>query len=97
MQNTTPLTAGSSLPRIILYAFLAVSIWKAWFGSVDVLPKAIAQIPDSGVQRKQILAAVNRSNDLLAQLDQTLRTQTLKVRIIGTDNKSTAKRPGRRP
>jgi len=97
MQNTPARTTSSSVPRTILYAFLAITIWKVWFGSVDVLPKAIAQIPDSALQRKQLISAVNRSNELLAQLDQTLKTQTLKVQLTGTDNKSTSKRPGRRP
>ena len=59
------------------------------------MPKvASAQIPDSGMQRKLLLEETRRTNQLLTELIQTIKTGTFKVRIEGTDNKATAKRRG---
>lgn len=51
-------------------------------------PRAVAQIPDSGLQRKEMLAEQQRTNSLLDSMLQYLRTQTLKVKVVGTDKQS---------
>lgn len=60
-------------------------------------PRAMAQIPDSGLQRKQMLEATDRTNLLLDQILQFLRTQTVKVKVVGTDKdtKADSKEPPR--
>ena len=50
--------------------------------------RAMAQIPDSGLQRKQMLDLQDRTNALLDGILQHLRTQTLKVKVVGTDKES---------
>lgn len=83
-----------STSRLILILFLAATAWKVWFGVPEILPVARAQIPDSGTQRKVLIEEVRRTNQLLSQLHQTIKTGTLKVRIEGTDNKAAASRSG---
>ena len=50
--------------------------------------QAFAQIPDSGLQRKQMLGMQDRSNVLLDEILQFLRTQTLKVKVVGPDKEA---------
>ena len=61
--------------------------------SGPLIPRAQAQVPDSGAQRLKLLAENKKTNALLDQILQHLRTQTVKVKVIGTDkdNKSTSK------
>ncbi len=55
-----------------------------------VQPRAWAQFPDTGQQRVQILEAQERTNSLLDQILQFLRTQTIKVKVVSTDKDSKA-------
>ncbi len=50
-----------------------------------MLPHAVAQIPDSGRQRKKMLDEIERTNELLERVLDTLRTQTFKVSMESTD------------
>ncbi len=51
-------------------------------------PRAYAQIPDSGLQRKELLEAQQQTNAKLDLILQHLRTQTIKVRVVGTDKET---------
>ena len=74
--------------RTLVILFLAATCWKVWLGEPQVLPIAAAQIPDSGMQRKVLIDELRLTNQLLTQLDATLKTHTLKVRIEGTDKQA---------
>jgi len=50
-----------------------------------IVPEAKAQIPDSGLQRKQLLASQAKTNATLGQILQHLRTRSIKVEVVGTD------------
>ena len=50
--------------RVLLTAFLALTCLKAWTGSGELNPIASAQIPDSGLQRKQLLDEVRITRSL---------------------------------
>ena len=54
-------------------------------------PRAHAQIPDSGLQRRQLLEAQNDTNAKLDRILQHLRTQTIKVKVVGTDKETKRK------
>ncbi len=56
-----------------------------------VQPRALAQIPDSGKQRYQLLDAQKRTTANLERILQHLRTQTIKVKVVSTDKDN--KRP----
>ena len=70
---------------VVCVAGLAAATASA---QTTVNPRAVAQIPDSGLQRKEMLAEQQRTNSLLDSLLQYLRTQTLKVKVVGTDKQS---------
>ena len=85
---------GRQWLRTLGGAVALLTILRVWLGPVDIVPAAQAQIPDSGLQRKQILDQSRRTNELLARILNTLETRTFNVRIEGADKKSTA--PARR-
>ena len=75
---------------VVLLGVIAIQL-SVWLG--PHLPRAQAQIPDSGLQRKQLLESQAEISATLDQILQHLRTQTIKVKVIGTDKdiKSTSK------
>jgi len=54
-------------------------------------PRALAQIPDSGKQRYELLDAQRKTTAALERILHHLRTQTIKVKVSGTDKDN--KRP----
>jgi len=76
--------------RIAVGVFIFLSCLKAWVSPGTLLQPAEAQIPDAGLQRKQTLEAIERTNILLLDIKSTLETKPLNVRIVGADNKADA-------
>lgn len=75
---------------LIAVALVAIMIELATL-IPTILPAAQAQIPDSGMQRKEMTEAIERTNQKLDDLKDVLRTQVLKVRVVATDtDKKTA-------
>lgn len=72
--------------QVLLGAFVLLTCVRVWTGSQPILPRATAQIPDSGAQRKLLIDEVRRSNELLSQIKQLLEKGTLNVRLRGADN-----------
>jgi uncharacterized protein YpmS len=71
----------------VLLAVIAIEL------SVFMSPiesRALAQIPDSGLQRKQMVDAQDRTNSILEGILQHLRTQAVKVKVVSTDKDSKA-------
>ncbi len=60
-------------------------------------PVAQAQIPDTGLQRREIIEGIERTNQKLDELKDLLRTQVLKVRVVGTDTDKKTTQPPRKP
>ena len=71
--------------RMLVAGVLAATCARVWLGPGEFLPRAVAQIPDSGLQRKKMVDELARINHLLGQIHHTLRTRTIKVRVEGTD------------
>ena len=59
-------------------------------------PAAYAQVPDSGLQRKQLLDGQLAGNRTLERILTTLRESTIKVKVVGTD-KDMKDKTGRTP
>lgn len=51
-------------------------------------PQAYAQIPDSGLQRKQLLDEQKKTSRTLGNILQHLKTQSIKVKVVGTDKEA---------
>lgn len=81
----------STWGRWLVSAVLIATCVRVWLIPGDaMLPRAQAQIPDSGLQRKQLVDAAHRTNDLLAQIVDILGSRTIQVRVVDTDNTGTA-------
>ncbi len=63
---------------VLLLALVAVELWGERGG---VLPAAMAQIPDSGLQRNQLLEEARRTNALLEQILRHLESKPIRVRL----------------
>jgi hypothetical protein len=48
-------------------------------------PAAVAQIPDTGLQRKQIIDEQRRTNELLEQILDVLQNRTIKVQMSASE------------
>lgn len=78
-----------------LLAIIAIEL-SVFIGPLT--PRAQAQIPDSGLQRRQLLELQRETNTKLDRILQHLRTQTVKVQVVGTDKgKETGRIPARKP
>jgi hypothetical protein len=66
--------------------FVALTCLRIWLGPFPLLERAEAQIPDAGLQRKQILEEAKHTNELLSDIKRILESQTLHVRLEGADN-----------
>jgi len=75
-----------SLTAIAVLLTVIVIELSALIGPVQ--PRASAQILDGGQQRKQLLEAQQTTNMKLDRILQHLRTQAIKVKVVGTDKDS---------
>ena len=76
--------------RLGVALFVLLTCLHVWIGPVQILEHASAQIPDSGHQRKLLIDETRRTNQLLTEIAQILREQTLNVRIATADNQPAA-------
>ncbi len=90
-----PMAARSATLRWILRILVAVTCLRVWTGPVDLLPKAIAQIPDSGRQRMHLVEEARETNRLLREALALLKSGSLQVRLEGTDKKAAGPRAAR--
>ncbi len=74
--------------RRAIAVFLLLTCVRVWLGPEPIVGPARAQIPDSGLQRKLLLAEAERTNGLLTDIKRLLETGTLNVRIQGADNQA---------
>ncbi len=75
-------TRGLLAVLTVLLAVVTVELW-AWLPSTT--PAAVAQVPDAGAQRYELIAEVRQTNKLLEDILDHLRTKTIKVNIRDTD------------
>ena len=73
-----------------IVVLLAVIVFELSALTGPLLPRAMAQIPDSGLQRIQLLDGQRRIHRSVEALLQHLRTQVIKVRVVSTDKDSEA-------
>lgn len=78
----------------LVVAFVLLTCLRVWTGPLPMLEKAYGQLPDAGLQRKQILDEAKTTNQLLTEIKETLAKGTLHVRLEGADNQGTPGSPG---
>ena len=69
----------------VLTALLAVIAVELWVAMPDGSSVARAQIPDTGLQRLQIIEEARKTNQILEQIREQLREGCMKVRLEDTD------------
>lgn len=77
---------GLATVRGVLLLLAVVGGASLISGPLRFLEPAVAQIPDSGLQRKQILAEAVRANQLLGEIKQILSTMAIDLRAATADN-----------
>lgn len=95
MKRTVELRLDKWTRRLLcaVAALLAVIAAELWAGLPAAQP-VWAQIPDSGRQRQELLEEARRTNRLLSEIVEHLKSGTLKVDLADTD-KQQAKAPPR--
>ncbi len=72
---------------MMVLAALATGV-RVWIAPPTWVTPVYAQIPDSGLQRKELLDEARRTNQLLIEMRQLLKEHTFNVRIQGADKPS---------
>lgn len=80
---------------LAITCLLTVIAVELWVGRPSMLPAARAQIPDPGRQRNEIVGETRRTNELLLQILNHLRTQPIKVELKATDEQKGLRRAPR--
>jgi hypothetical protein len=78
---------------VALTVLLTIIVIELWAGRPTMTPEARAQVPDSGAQRNQMIEETRRTNQLLEQILDHLRTKPVKVKTVDTDKAD--ERPGK--
>ncbi len=91
--ESQPTTFQSRGVRVILAGFVLASCAHVWMDPGTVVSEARAQIPDAGTQRIKLMHEVQRTNELLVQILDTLANGTLSVRIEGAEEPASARSP----
>ena len=71
----------------ILTGLLAVIVVELWVGLPSSVPSAIAQIPDTALQRENILDEAKKTNRLLEKILDHLKSGTVKVKSESADKR----------
>ena len=77
----------------LLGVFAVLTCLRVWTAPATLGGPALAQIPDSGAQRKLLLEEARETNRLLADIKQLLESHTFNVRVRGADNQADKKAP----
>ena len=82
---------------VAITALLTVVAVELWAGRPSALPSAHAQVPDTGRQRLRLIEESRRTNELLTEILDHLRTKPIKVKVIGTDKSKESRRNRKSP
>lgn len=77
-----------------LTVLLAVIALELWVGLPSSASPAMAQIPDTGLQRLQIVEETRKTNQLLQEILNYLKTGTVKVKTESADKRGGKKDKG---
>lgn len=95
--HTVTLDRATKRLLSVIAVLLAVLIVELWALRPDSTTPAHAQIPDTGLQRQQIVDEQRRTNDLLSATLEHLRTKPIKVRVEASEKPAGQAKRGDRP
>jgi len=98
MSNTSS-NVNSNWTQRFVVLLVVLTCLKVWVGPMNADQPAAAQsqVVDPGEQRLQLLAAANRTNELLAEIKQLLTSHIFNVTLKGADNQSVSPVKSRGP
>lgn len=70
---------------LLLTAVIVATLCRVWLGPITVERTALAQIPDAGAQRNEVIAEIRKTNQLLGSIADLLEKRTLNVRVMPAD------------
>lgn len=79
-------TRGLLTALVVLLTIIAVELWA---GRPSDLPTARAQIPDTGLQRLEIVQESRRTNALLEQILEHLKSKPIQVTLKADEGSKT--------
>jgi hypothetical protein len=79
---------GARLLRVAVGFFVLLTCLRVWTVPPRWAEPALAQIPDSGLQRKEMLDEARRTNELLSDIKRLLQEHTFNVTVVGADKQS---------
>jgi len=71
--------------NLAFHGVLIASLFRVWLGPITIERTALAQIPDAGAQRKELVEELRKTNQMLAGIKDHLEQRTLNVRVVGAD------------
>ncbi len=77
--------AGRPLAGALAFALVVIAL-GLWDGRSTTPPAALGQIPDTAMQRHQLLEEARRTNQLLSAILEHLRTEPIRVQSATTTN-----------
>ena len=69
------------LAQVVVVGFVLVTCLKVWLGPGRVVERAYGQVPNAAAQRIGIIDEIRKTNQLLEQIKEALKTETFDVRI----------------
>lgn len=88
--SVAPWRRRPSFWKLGLGVLCVATCLKTWFPSERVLPAAEAQVPNPADQRRDLVRATQRTNELLTDIKRLLESGKLQVRVEATDNLPTS-------
>lgn len=71
--------------RLLVTAVIVATLCRVWLGPITVERTVLAQIPDAGAQRNEVIAEIRKTNQLLGSIADLLEKRTLNVRVMPAD------------
>jgi len=87
MNHQIPRNRRTRIFQIAVVFLLGAIAIAAWDVRPNIKSEAMAQIPDTALQRKQMIDEQRVTNELLTRILLHLETMPIKVRSVGSDER----------
>lgn len=71
--------------NVLVAVVVVATLIRVWLGPITLDRPALAQIPDAGAQRKELVEELRQTNQMLAEIKTLLAERTLNVRVVAAD------------
>lgn len=71
--------------KLLITIVVVATLCRVWLGPITIERTVLAQIPDAGTQRNEVIAEMRKTNQLLENIADLLEKRTLNVRVMPAD------------